>query len=266
MAAVWNKADLVVAEAMKWVGIQFRPGVEAQCAPFVRYVFAKAQVPVANAKNPTDLHLLGPGDTLGPDFANSFASEEVGRKVSLKDAQPGDIVMFANTYGDWKSGVITHVGIYTGKNMMVDRSTMEGPVYHRSVYHFGAGPCEIRRPHAYGAPRTRIEIGKGKVWAKKLSEPVSTLDVKVQMEFGVSVWINNTLVMVKEAYVKVIDKTTGDHYRLSAKGANAGASVNYVAVKRFHVWFKTVNGALNIKINGKEVGSRDAAVEIVHYG
>ena len=83
MVASSNPAQKVVDVAENWVGRSFRPRESAQCAPFLRHVFAEAGVPLANAANPTDAHLLYADDPLGPDFADSFAGDDVGRRVSL---------------------------------------------------------------------------------------------------------------------------------------------------------------------------------------
>ena len=157
-----DAAAKVVKEALSWDGKSFRPGQKEQCAPFVRYVFDKAGVHVDNATSPTDKPLLKASDPLGPSYANSFAGDDVGRRIpNLSQARPGDIVMFKNTYGDWPDGVITHVGIYVGDEMMIDRSTMAHPVKKRTVYTFKGGPCQIRRPRAMDGPtaiKTRIAL------------------------------------------------------------------------------------------------------------
>lgn len=114
--------------ALSWVGKDFRPGQKEQCAQFVRAMFAQAGEVVGVAARPSDMHLI-PGEPQGPGYANSFAGDDVGEKVSsVGRLQPGDVVMFRNTYGDYPFGVITHVGIYTGGGYMVHRPTAARPV------------------------------------------------------------------------------------------------------------------------------------------
>jgi hypothetical protein len=116
--------------AMGYVGKSFKPGVSAQCAVFVRAVLADAGVSVGVTNAPID------GKSTGPAMANSFYGNDLGTIVKDKGSlQPGDIVMFFNTYGDWPAGTVTHVGVYVGGGMMVDRPTASNGaiVQHRSV-------------------------------------------------------------------------------------------------------------------------------------
>lgn len=136
----------VVEEAMSWVGKSFRPGVHAQCANFVRHIFKSLDIDVAVSKQPFDKAVQWNGPH--PARAQSFFGKDVGILITNKeDLQPGDLVAFANTYGNWGKGAITHIGIYVGNGMMVDRSTRSKPVYHRpiSTFKFAVGV----RPHAY---------------------------------------------------------------------------------------------------------------------
>jgi probable lipoprotein NlpC len=264
MATSSDPAQRVVEVAKSWVGRDFNPGVEAQCAPFVRHVFAEAGVPVGNAAHPTDAHLLYASDGLSPNFANSFAGDDVGIRVSLSEAQPGDIVMFKNTYGNWREGVLTHVGIYVGNGMMVDRSTMAHPVATRSVYTFSGGPWEIRRPKAFCVPKTRIALDQGKLTGMVKGSKSFALDVKVELKGVLKTWVNNSPVSAKAVYLKVRDKMTGIYYRLSMEGGLAKASANHQAVDHLHCRFNLQAGALHVWVNAKEVRSDEAAVEIVH--
>ena len=77
-----DPAAKVVQVATSWVGRDFHPGESAQCAPFVRHVFAEAGVAVGSTANPTDAALLYASDGLSPNFADSFAGDDVGRRVS----------------------------------------------------------------------------------------------------------------------------------------------------------------------------------------
>ena len=65
---------------------------------------------------------------------------------SIDQLQPGDIVMWANTYGDWPEGSITHVGIYVGDGQIVDRPTAAAPVKRRPVTTFAHFVGAVRLP------------------------------------------------------------------------------------------------------------------------
>jgi len=103
-------------------------------------------------------------------FANSLSGNDVGDRIGKpKDLRPGDLVFFDRTYGNWGRGVITHVGVYVGDGMMVDRSTSSAPVRMRSME--GTFPGKFThgvRPHALkaktrgtGAPARRsVAVGR----------------------------------------------------------------------------------------------------------
>lgn len=140
----------VLQRAESWVGKYFKEGESAQCANFVRNIFAEAGVPVGTAAHPSDASLL-PGEPQGPSYANSFAGAEIGEKItSLSGLQPGDIVMFKNTYGNFPAGVITHVGIVADKDCFIHRPTFDRPVQRASLRSWQSLFAEGRRP-AYGA-------------------------------------------------------------------------------------------------------------------
>jgi len=107
------------------------------------------------ASNPDDVFK----DT-GEDMANSFAGNEIGPVVEIRDVRAGDIVMFSNTYGDFPEGTITHVGTCVGSNMIVDRPTSSHPVMKRSIFTFGRNKIkQIRRPWALmEIPKINIRV------------------------------------------------------------------------------------------------------------
>jgi hypothetical protein len=146
-----NKAELVAAQALTWKGVDFKKGVSARCADFVRHVLALEGIDIPVAKG-----------SLGPLMADSFYNPDAG--IIIKDPnylRPGDIVMFHETYngggrilpGAKGNRRITHVGIYVGDGMMIDRSTRSRPVNYRSIHHnFGHGGSHFHsalRPNAY---------------------------------------------------------------------------------------------------------------------
>jgi hypothetical protein len=136
-------AAKVVSAAVAWVGKDFKPGESARCADWVREVLKAAGVNIGVAKG-----------SAGPLMADSFHGAELGEIIlDASQLQPGDIVMFADTYdGPGRSpipgrGRITHVGIYVGNGEMVDRSTRSAPVKQRPISTFKFHSA--LRPSAY---------------------------------------------------------------------------------------------------------------------
>lgn len=134
--------NAIAAIALEWEGREFNPGVMAQCAYFVREVLEQAGVTLTPevTKDPLDNHPPGIG------MANGFGADQGDVITDKSQLRPGDIIMFANTYGNWKAGTITHVGIAVGNGMMVDRPTASRPVQHRSIDTFPnfAGAIRLR--------------------------------------------------------------------------------------------------------------------------
>jgi cell wall-associated NlpC family hydrolase len=146
--------NTVVQRAMESAGTLFREGVQAMCAVFVRDVFQRAGVDLGVARAPVD------GLDTGPALANSFFDETVGTVFrDTRQLRPGDIVGFANTYGNWAPGTITHVGVYVGNGMMVDRSTSAGNVHHRPISTFNLSGFVAVRPH--GVQDKDLGLGQG---------------------------------------------------------------------------------------------------------
>lgn len=135
-----SAAGKIVAAAEAWVGRDYRPGVPAQCSFFVRQVLDEAGVtlePVVSQQT------LDQWASPGPGVANSYGGDQGAVIDRVEDLRAGDIIMFANTYGDWEEGSITHVGIVVEVNgptaeqiIMVDRSTMAAPVKRRPISTF----------------------------------------------------------------------------------------------------------------------------------
>lgn len=135
----------VADAALKWAGKEFNPGQTAQCAFFVRHVLKEAGLNIPIAQLSWD-GLRGGGEGL----AAAFFGDEIGDRIPKNQLQPGDLVAFKNTYGNYPEGAITHVGIYVGNGMMVDRPTAAAPVKHRSIDVFGDKFLYGVRPRAYG--------------------------------------------------------------------------------------------------------------------
>lgn len=125
--AVGSIADKVIASAMPWNEQPYKVGKAEQCMNWTREVLVAAcgaKFQTLETQSPWDKHLLGEGDKLLPEHADSLASEEFGQKItSIDQLQAGDLVFFRNTYGNWADGVITHVGISVGDGKYIHRMT-----------------------------------------------------------------------------------------------------------------------------------------------
>ena len=91
-----NKLDAIMMILNGWVGRDFNPNKPAQCAAFTRAAWKEAGLPLPIASKADDVI-----PETGPELANSFAGNEIGPKVEIRDVRAGDIVMFSNTYGDY---------------------------------------------------------------------------------------------------------------------------------------------------------------------
>lgn len=133
--------------ASTWKGKEFKPGQTTRCADFVRQVLKDAGVNVGVTRSPWD---SGKQPNNGPLMARSFFGDDIGFKVDPQSIQPGDIVGFTNTYGNWGKGAITHVGIAVSSTEMVDRPTANAPVKFRSIFKtFPNSKVYVVRPSAY---------------------------------------------------------------------------------------------------------------------
>lgn len=145
IARLWNRTgdavsgypgDAVAQAARQWEGKQFKPGVSAQCAVFVRYVFAQLGLSMPVTKQPVD------GLPPGTATANGFYGSDVGLLVKDADRfEVGMVVIFGCTYGGYSCSTATHVGILThrdgdGEWWMIDRPTAHGKVRHRKISTF----------------------------------------------------------------------------------------------------------------------------------
>ena len=122
-----SSAEKIVHEALGWKEKGFRVGVAEQCMNWTREVLVAAcgkHFNTLETQHPWDEALLGPDDELLPEHADSLANEQFGEKISRpEDLQPGDLVFFKNTYGNWAAGVYTHVGIAMGDGKFIHRQT-----------------------------------------------------------------------------------------------------------------------------------------------
>ncbi|NET37186.1 MAG: hypothetical protein F6K19_35045 [Cyanothece sp. SIO1E1] len=119
----------IAATALAWEGVDFKPGVQAQCMVFVREILSKLRFDPGVTSKPID----GITEPMNKAMANSIGKDQgkfIKRKRSLR---PGDIVFFGGTYGGYGKDDITHVGIYIGNDEIIDRPTSSAPVKRRSI-------------------------------------------------------------------------------------------------------------------------------------
>lgn len=148
-------ANKIVEIALSREGEEFRKGVAEQCANWVRSVLEQAGVKLGVTGNALD------GLSTGPQLASSFFGADIGQIIKDKSQlKPGDIVAFSGTYGGYGKDTITHVGIYAGKQEIVDRSTSSAPVRRRSIDTFdgpNSGFYAGVRPYAYGSSAPAVD-------------------------------------------------------------------------------------------------------------
>lgn len=68
-------------------------------------------------------------DTRLADEQYDYCKNKGSVFTDFSQAQPGDLVFFQNTYGNWEPGTITHVGIYIGDGKMINASSSKGVSY-----------------------------------------------------------------------------------------------------------------------------------------
>jgi hypothetical protein len=76
--------------------------------------------------------------------------------------------------------------------------------------------------------------------------------------------VNDFAVMPKAVFLRVHDKRSGHMYRLTMQHGITNASMDYMRVAELHCHAKMAAGGLHVWINGTEVSSDEAAIEIVH--
>lgn len=142
-----SKGERVGINAISWVGKSYKPGKKERCADFVRFVLRQSNIRVGITRKPWD---AGKQNHNGSLMARSFFGSDIGIILTNPNQfRKGDLIGFTNTYGNFKRGAITHVGIYVGRGRIVDRSTMSAPVRMRSLYSFPNSQIIGVRPYAY---------------------------------------------------------------------------------------------------------------------
>ena len=177
MAQTVSAAEKVVSEVNRRVGGVFQPGNPEQCANFVRDVYRSAGVKLGVTAKPLD---RGP---IGAALASSFAGTDVGQIITDRSAlKPGDIVTYANTYGNFEPGAITHAGIYSGGGQIVHRPTRSGVVTRAGLDDPGQFAYGVR-PHAVAGEDSMEQSFRGlERWREQmqgLSRAQETLETRL---------------------------------------------------------------------------------------
>jgi|GEM_PF-6401613 len=261
-----DRVKRVVELAKKWSGRHFHPGQEAQCAAFVRFVFSEAGFNLPNVSRPSDSHLLPQGTPFGPGYADSFAGNETGVRIKPEDLLPGDIIMFPNTYGSYAAGVITHVGIYVGNGMMVDRPTANKPVQLRSIWTFGS-IAEIRRPYCLynGMPsmhRAKMFFHDGVAAAFSTGHKTDFMDVRISMKPTLKVQVNHQVVNPKAITFEAQEMLGGKRTKIFYHDGILKAFVGGVQVHDLEVRAQLA-GRVQCWVNGKETNPCGLKLEVV---
>lgn len=208
----------VLEAAQRWIGKYFRKDQSAQCANFVRQVFKDAGVYVGSAAAPDDQALI-PSYPTGEGYADSFAGPDVGILIPRCQRQPGDIIMYADTYGNYPKGTITHVGIYAGNDLIIHRPTAAG-VVRQDRYNY-ATIAEIRRI-ASNPQQASIVITPSSVCSIYNGSSVNNLKIKVYLRQGkLSAVINNVFadqVVNVSAFAALPDRDSIPLLYMSAAG------------------------------------------------
>lgn len=73
------------------------------------------------------------GINIGRHTADGLFNHSRGRRVSIEEIQPGDIIFFHSTQKNLGPGKASHVGIYAGDGMMIDASATQGKTVRRAI-------------------------------------------------------------------------------------------------------------------------------------
>ena len=140
-------AHRVANNAIAWVGKSYKANEKERCADFVRFILRQSNVRLGVTNDPWD---KGKQHHNNPLMARSFFGDDMGIILTNPNQfRKGDLIGFTNTYGNFRRGAITHVGIYIGNGKVVDRSTMSAPVRIRTLSSFPNSQIIGVRPYAY---------------------------------------------------------------------------------------------------------------------
>ncbi|MDR3494488.1 MAG: NlpC/P60 family protein [Ancalomicrobiaceae bacterium] len=280
----------VLLEAEKKLKQDYLGATDDNCAHFVRDCFRDAGYVLPETKHPSDLLICQKnGYALGPLYANSLAGDEIGRKLTVDKAEPGDIVLFSNlgaSSTSFAKGTITHVGICVGNHMMIDHGSSGMHKRDYQQWPGSANYAEARRPKLFDIPTTRIQLADGKIVLSFRNTKVHSLDVLINLATsglegtvrhgltqlhilhvggGLDVVVDGVpLYHYRAVWLRVYDLITHTKYALSYQHGHAAASANGMPIGDLKCRMTAGHGGLHVHINGKEVRTADAKVEIVY--
>lgn len=108
--------EQTIKTARSWVGLDFHPGVSAQCAAFVAHCLNTAGYAWPRSINTNWV----------PDYSGCDNGRPLGQVIAKReDLRAGDLVIFRDTYVDADS---THIGLCVGGQTMIHRPTSSRPV------------------------------------------------------------------------------------------------------------------------------------------
>lgn len=237
-----------------WYGQGGSP--KEQSANWVRQVFRDCGLSLPVSTHPNDMHLLPKGEDIGPSHPDSLAASEIGPEVKRAGLKPGDLVFFANTIEGYPPGVITHVGIYAGHGMMMDRANFQNLVNLRSLdayRHFVVG----RRPKVLrsgdGLLRTAIDMLGGRTMAKLNGEATEDLTLSASSDGQVHV---NSHPAPPSLLTVEINAGIGWH-----KGYMNRGNCRFIDMESCEVVFH--NGVVHTQIDGYEIRPTHVKFEVV---
>ena len=237
-----------------WFGHGGSP--KEQSANWVRQVFRDCGLTLPVSTHPSDFHLLPKGEDIGPSHPDSLASGETGPAIKRSGLKPGDLVFFASTVAGAPPGVVTHVGIYVGHGMMLDRGDFQNLVNIRSLdayRHFVEG----RRPKVLrsgdGLLRTAIDLLAGKTMAKLNGE--ATEDLVLSASSDGQVHVNNHPAPPSLLTVE-INAGIGWH-----KGYMSRGNCRFVDMESCEVVFH--GGVVHTQVDGYEIRPTHVKFEVV---
>lgn len=199
--------DKIVSKALAMVGQAHKPGVKFMCANFVSYIlsavgFHSGLYPAAkwHQPKPYTWATWEPTDW-APAYSGVDNKRPMGERIGYGDLQPGDVVLFGNTF---EINTSTHIGIYVGNGFMVHRPTADRLVekayiadgYWRSKFEVGLRmlPVEVASVGTAGndgrgaqaterVHRARVEAhsGKASVRVDGQVRPLTRLDTQFSL-------------------------------------------------------------------------------------
>lgn len=147
---------MIVKEALKWLGKEFRPNERAQCMYWVCEVLKNIGMKEGEERWSYTGWCPDAAGEISPGVLDE--SRAWGTAIySIENLIPGDIILFDRTYRD---ATLTHVGIYIGEGNFIHRSTSSRPI---SIANINAEYWRSRFNHARRFNANESNIIKKKI-------------------------------------------------------------------------------------------------------